>query len=167
MDWTRPCFEEITDDRVIELPDLCLRKIVRELIFKNDARNFRRAYSNSAKVQQVFESTWKETVHRMQFMKPVFCPWCIYHFLEKQKSQEEIAWSALLVPNSILSWEKVNDVLWSPKERWRGVWLSNDFTMSSKLTLQCLNHEQYGSSSLHYPYVSTTSCLLIETLAEG
>ena len=88
-------------------------------------------------------------------MKALFCPWCICHFIEKQSCLVDILHASLDVPNSVLEWELINDTLWSPGERWRGLWIASELTMSSKLKMQCLNHEQYGSSSLHYPYVST------------
>ena len=95
-------------------------------------------------------------------MKAIFCPWCICHFIEKQRNQVEILQASLLVPNSILSWELINGALWSPGERWRGLWIASELVMSAKLKMQCLNHEQYGSSSLHYPYVRLRQSIFIE-----
>ena len=74
----------------------------------------------------------------------------------------EILQASLLVPNSILSWELINGALWSPGERWRGLWIASELVMSAKLKMQCLNHEQYGSSSLHYPYVRLCQSIFIE-----
>ena len=66
MDWARPDLSAVVDDRLAELPDLVLSKIIRELIFVNDARNIRRAYANSDKFIAIFDMTWRDTVARMQ-----------------------------------------------------------------------------------------------------
>ena len=49
-------------DRLLELPDVCLRKIIRELIFYNDGRNIRRAYKDSLHFIKIFEDTWQATL---------------------------------------------------------------------------------------------------------
>ena len=66
MDWKPPDLTAVVDDRLVELPDLVLSKIIRELIFVNDARNIRRAYVNSDKFIAIFDATWEDTVARMQ-----------------------------------------------------------------------------------------------------
>ena len=72
MDWTKPNFDAIVDDRLIELPDLVLRRIIRELIFVNDARNIKRAYANSERFMALFEASWKETIDQMRVSRKSF-----------------------------------------------------------------------------------------------
>ena len=87
MDWTKPNFEAIVNDRLIELPDLVLRKIIRELIFVNDARNIKRAYTNSERFMAVFEASWKETIDQMRVSRKS-CGFCqIHNFINYQYSR--------------------------------------------------------------------------------
>jgi len=53
-------------DRLLELPDVCLRKIVRELLFFNDGRNLRRAYKDNLHFIQLFEQTWQSTLNSLK-----------------------------------------------------------------------------------------------------
>ena len=80
-----------------------------------------------------------------QSLKPLFCPWCICHFIEAQRNHENISLAPLFVPNSILTWEKKNE-FWIPRDRWRGSWSVADLCISPRLQNQCRNHEGKGFS---------------------
>ena len=82
--------------------------------------------------------------HPFQSLKPLFCPWCICHFIEAQRNHENISLAPLFVPNSILTWEKKNE-FWIPRDRWRGSWSVGDLCISPRLQNQCRNHEGKGS----------------------
>ena len=108
----------------------------RVLCVKN---RFRRVKHTHEKWVIKYDSSW------FQSLKPLFCPWCICHFIEAQRNHENISLAPLFVPNSILTWEKKNE-FWIPRDRWRGSWSVADLCISPRLQNQCRNHEGKGFS---------------------